>query len=350
MKKIIILIVILVVLAGMFAIMINNKKNNDTKAKSVEVMNDVPVSTTKVTKDKAQKELSIIGVTAPNAEVNVIAEVTGKVMEIKPQIGDIVSKGSVIAKIDDELKVASFNLAEANYEKAKKDMERYEVLYKEKSVNDVQYEQVKLNVKVTESQYIIAKKQLTDCKIIAPITGMVIARPAEIGTVLTQQNQNIVSLIEVGTMKVKINVPEKDVFLMKVGDEVEVKTDMNQESYKGRIKAIVAKGDEAHTYPVEIAIQNKGSQQLKSGMFVRVNFSKIIKNEVLLIPRASLVGSVKDAKVYLVEGESVKLVPVIVGSEIGTNLEIVSGLSEGQNIVINGQLNLVDGSKIKIVK
>jgi RND family efflux transporter MFP subunit len=179
---------------------------------------------------------------------------------------------------------------------------------------------------------------------------MVIARPAEIGTVLTQQNQNIVSLIEVGTMKVKINVPEKDVFLMKVGDEVEVKTDMNQESYKGRIKAIVAKGDEAHTYPVEIAIQNKGSQQLKSGMFVRVNFSKIIKNEVLLIPRASLVGSVKDAKVYLVEGESVKLVPVIVGSEIGTNLEIVSGLSEGQNIVINGQLNLVDGSKIKIVK
>jgi RND family efflux transporter MFP subunit len=350
MKKIIALIIVLAVIASIIFVLMNNKKNTELKAKSSEIQIDVPVTILNVLKEKAHKELSIIGMTAPSAEVNIIAEVTGKVIEIKPQIGDMVQKGATIAKIDDELKIAALKTATANFEKAKKDFDRYDQLLKEKSINEVQFEQVKLNYELSESQLIIAKKQLRDCNITAPFTGMITARPAEIGSVLTQQSANIVSMIDVNSMKVKLNVPEKDVFLMKIGDEVDVTTDVNDFKYKGKIRAIVAKGDEAHTYPVELVIPNNSSYPLKAGMFVKASFSKITKNETLLIPRASLVGSIKDAKVYVVDGEIARLKSIVVGGEFGTNLEIVSGLNENDKIVVNGQLNLVDGAKIRINK
>ncbi|MGA1250399.1 MAG: efflux RND transporter periplasmic adaptor subunit, partial [Candidatus Kapaibacteriota bacterium] len=88
---------------------------------------------------------------------------------------------------------------------------------------------------------------------------------------------------------------------------------------------------------------------LKAGMFGRVRFNSVEKSQALIIPRKALIGSIKNAKVFVVNNGRVELRPVQTGSDAGTMLEIVSGLQPGESIVTNGQNNLRSGSKVTII-
>src|SRR5664280_1155292 len=116
--------------------------------------------------------------------------------------------------------------------------------------------------------------------------------------------------------------------------------------FSGKISSISSKADEAHTYPVEILLANSKDHPLKSGMFGRVSFISIKNNELLVIPREALIGSIKDAKVFVVEGGIAKMKNVLVGSAFENWLEIKGGLKQGDKIVVNGQNNLQDNDKV----
>ena len=81
-------------------------------------------------------------------------------------------------------------------------------------------------------------------------------------------------------------------------------------------------------------------------MFGRVEFTSIKKSESLIIPRESLLGSIKDAKVFIVESGIAKLKKVTIGNAFDKNLEVLSGLNGGDKIVVNGQNNLKDNDKV----
>src|SRR5690606_8306756 len=113
---------------------------------------------------------------------------------------------------------------------------------------------------------------------------------------------------------------------------------------------ISAKADEAHTYPVEIALANNSAHPLRAGMFGRVNFEAVRRESAVVIPREALVGSIRKPQVYVVNGDKAELRDLIIGMETGTDLEILQGLSGGETIVVNGQNNLKNGVAIAIVK
>jgi RND family efflux transporter MFP subunit len=293
----------------------------------------------------------MVGTTYGNSEVNLLSETAGRVLSIHANIGDRVSVGSVIAKVDDEIKKANLLTAEANFDKAKKDLERYEQLFKEKSANEAQLDQARLAYKLTESAKIIASRQLKDASITSPISGVITARNIEVGSVVGQ-NTPVATIIDVSTLKVKINVAEKDVFKLKVNDEVDVSAEdiLPGSVIKGRIKNINAKADESHTYAIEITIPNNGKIQLKSGMFVRVYFNSIAKGETIVLPRDAIIGSVRNPQIYVVEGDKAYLRNILIGAESGKKVEILQGVKVGEQVVTNGQINLKDGVKVSIVK
>ncbi len=84
-------------------------------------------------------------------------------------------------------------------------------------------------------------------------------------------------------------------------------------------------------------------------MFGRVQFSSLKKSNTLVVPRESLIGSIKDSKVFVVNGETAELRNVVIGNTYNNYLEILSGINEGEQVVISGQNNLQDKDKV-IVK
>lgn len=349
MKKILTLIVIVAVLAGIVGLLFYNKSKMEKKSKT-EFLTSFPVTATNVSKEKLEDFVSSVGTLIPYKEVVVGSETSGKLTGVYFQIGDKVSAGKTLAKVDDELKQYTLDNATANLEKAKKDLERYEELFKETSVTEAQLEAVRLIYKTADAQYSSAYKQLRDTWIVCPLTGIVTEKKIERGSIVSPGTP-IATIVDISTIKAKVCVPESDAFKLKIGDVAEITTDIYpDEKFAGKIININAKGDEAHTFPIEILMKNSSTFPLRAGMFVKVYFKNITRSESLIIPRASLIGSAKNPQVYVIENGNAKLKDITIGITMGDKLEVLSGLSEGDIIVLDGQMNIKDNDAVTIVK
>jgi len=342
--------VVLVLAAIVTVLAINKKKMSSTAAGGLNAANYVTID--KVVKKNLSSVLNLTGTINANNDVNIMSETAGKVIAVYVKVGDYKPANSVLFQVDDELKQAALMSAQANYEKAKKDYQRFQDLFKQKSATDAQLDAAKLAAAVAESQYIVAKRQLEDTKIKTPISGVIAARNVDVGSMVQAAPQAtlVANVVDISRLKVKLNVAESDAFLLKAGDDVSVTTDVYPGvAFKGKIESISAKADEAHTYPVEIIVANQSAHQLRAGMFARIEFTSLKNHDVLLIPREAIIGSVKSPQVYVVENSVVRLRNITVGNEAGTSIQVVGGLSEGETIVVNGQNNVVDNAKVQIL-
>jgi RND family efflux transporter MFP subunit len=343
------ILIVGLVLAGMIGILLSNKAKSDEKAqRSQAIEKAVTVAFAEAKKGKLEQDLSLVGTIAANNDVAIISETDGRITAIAAKVGDYKQAGTVLVQIDDELRLANFKSAEVAYEKAKKDYERYQSLIKDGAISDSQLEQARQAFQSAEASFIRARKEYKDTKLTTPISGVVSARTVDFGAYVNK-GQTVGNVVDIAKLKVKVNVAERDVFKLKQGDDVDVTTDVYPGIvFKGKIETISAKGDEAHTYPVEISLPNSKENPLKAGMFGRVAFTSIGKRETLLIPREALIGSVREPQVFVVDGEMARLRSIVVGREAGQYLEIVNGLSEGERVITNGQNNLKDGYRISL--
>lgn len=349
MKRLKIIFGVVIVLGITVAVLLSNKSRMQARSKNDEIK-FLPVSVVEVGKQKLSETLSLVGTITATNDVAIAAETQGKVTAVRAEIGDYVKAGSVIVQLDDELKQAAHATAEVNYQKAKKDLERYEALVKDNSVSDSQLEGARLSFKSAEAQYIVAKRQYNDAKIKTPISGIVTARPVDVGTNV-QMNNIVANVVDISRLKVRLNVSERDAFRLKEGDKVSVTTEVYPgETFEGKVASISSKADDAHTYPVEVTLPNNSKHPLKAGMFGRVTFLSVKDNASLTIPREALLGSMKNAQVFIVENNIAKLRNVVIGAEVGTNLEVLSGIILGESVVVNGQNNLKNNVTVNVVK
>ncbi len=339
-----------VAVLAVVGILLNNRAATKAKGKLNEIQTAFPVSLSEVKRSKLDENLVMVGSVCAEKEVQVVSETNGRVVSLNFDAGSRVGAGSTLVKVDDELKRAALINAEANYEKTKKDLARFEQLYKEKSATESQLDGARLAFKMAESQFIIAKRQLSDTRVTAPIAGTVTQRMVERGTVLSPGTP-VAYIVDVSSVKVKVNVAERDAFKMKIGDAVSITSDVYPNAkFTGRIKTISAKSDEAHTYPVEITLPNNGQKQFKAGMIARVSFTGVERENTIVIPREAIVGSIKNAKVYVAEGDVARLREIVTGAESNGMIEVLQGLNTGEMVVKSGQVNLKDNAKIIVVK
>jgi len=340
--------IVIIVFIAITAVLLHNRSQIKAE-ENVEKIDSYPVNVDTVTYKHLSDHLNLVGTIDANNDVPIVSEAQGKVTNVYAQVGDFKKAGSTLFQLEDDLELASFKTAEVNYHKAQKDLERYQALYNEKSVTDSQLEGAKLALQTAEAQYISAKKAYEDTKITTPISGIVTARKVDLGDYVLN-HAVVAEVVDIATLKVNINVAEKDVFDLKTGDKVQISTDVYPGvTFEGRIKTISDKGDAAHTYPVEVDLANSREYPLKAGMFANVNFNPVSKSNSLVIPRDALLGSVKDAQVYIVSNGVAKLHNLVIGNSSNNNLEVISGLNEGDIVVVNGQNNLKNDFKVKII-
>ena len=349
MKRIVVLLVVLLGLGLVVQVLLHNKAEIARKSKLAPVTS-YPVSVVTVTRQNLSEQLSQVGVIVANNDVAVASEQTGKVVQVMVKEGSYVSVGSPLVKLDDQLSEAGFLTAQTSYDKAKKDWERSQSLHNDELISDSQLESMRLAYKAAEAQFIVAQRQYHNSVITSPINGVVTARPVNIGTMINPGTV-VANVVDTSQFKVKLNIGEQDAFKLRVGDRVTVETDVYPGvKLNGRIDSISAKGDDAHTYPVQIVIPGTDRQHpLKSGMYGKVLFNLPSKNG-LVIPRNALVGSINHPQVFVVEAGKARLRELVVGEEIDTNLIVLKGLSEGEVVVSNGQDNLKDNIGVDVIK
>ena len=348
MKKLKYYVISFVLFAALILVLLNNRSQLEAKAKNDKI-SAYPVTVSTVEKKAVSNNIELVGTIVGENDVQVISEAQGKVTGIFANVGDYKSAGSVIAQLDDELKESAYQTAQVNFEKSKKDFERYDALYKNKSVSDVQYEQAKLAYYNAQSMYVAAKKDYENTKITAPISGIITARNIDMGTYVNK-NMPVANIVDISRLKVKIGVAEKDVFSLKKGDKVTVTTDVYPGvQFAGTISTISDKGDQAHNYPVEISLVNSKEHPLKSGMFGKVTFISKTTEPKLIVSRDALLGSIKNPQVFVVENGIVHKKSVTVGNAYDNNLEVIKGLKDGDKVVVNGQNNLEENTAVYVI-
>jgi RND family efflux transporter MFP subunit len=348
MKRIFATLGIVLVLGLIVFTLFHNKAQRDDKARKRGNF-AIPVMAVRVRHESLDDTLTQVGVIVANNDVTVVSELSGKALQVYTKEGDHIAAGAPIVRLENQVPEANYMVAQNNYEKAQKDLERYTSLHKQALISDVQLESYRLAFKTAESQLILARRQLNNAVIAAPISGVIVSRPVNVGA-MVNPGTVVAEIVDTSRFKVQLNVDEKNAFRLKVGDAVAIETEVYPGvQFSGRIESISAKGDAVHTYPVQVVIPNNNRNcPLKSGMFGRLTFN-LGKQDGIVISREALVDSIKNPQVYVVRGKVARLQKIVVSGENGTNLIVKSGLKDGDVVVTSGLENLHDNAEVSVI-
>jgi RND family efflux transporter MFP subunit len=349
MKKIIIIIIALAVLALIvFRLSTNYKKVNANKNVSTDLAY-VSVNVSPVSKMAISDQLQLTGYMEAYSEIDIAAESQGKITSLNATLGQEKSKGSIIATIDDKLKKLAVQTAGISVAKLKKDLERYNNLYTGGTVTEQQLNEAQNLYDNAEIQLEQAEKQLSDATIKSPISGVITKKQVEEGEYINIGSP-VVTIVDISRLRIKLNVSEANVYQLKLNDKAIITTDVFPGvTFEGNISFISSQGDDSHNYPVEIVIPNSSKNPLKSGTFANVMIKLPVANEALYIPRESLLGSISEAEVYVAENDKAIRKKIVVGSANDKYIKVISGLNEGEKVIVNGQINLSENKAIKII-
>lgn len=349
MKRIIIIVIALVILALIvFRLSINYRKVNANKNVSTDLAY-VSVNVSPVSKLSINDSLRLTGYMEAYSEVEIASEAQGIITSLFAELGQEKSKGNVIATIDDKLKTLSVRKAKNLKLKLEKNFERSKNLFNGGSLTQQQLDDAQNLYEDAAIQLEQAEKELINATIKSPLTGIITKKQVEEGEYINIGSP-IVTIVDISRLKIKLNVSEVNVYQLKFGDKAIISTDVYPGVvFEGNISFISSQGDDSHNYPVEIVIPNNSKYPLKSGTFANVMIKLPVAVEALYIPRESLLGSITEASVYVAENNKAILKKIVVENGNDKYIRVISGLKEGEEVIVNGQINLSENKAIKIV-
>lgn len=347
-------IIIIASLALIGFILTKNKKENEAKIAIVAEKNAaISVKVATVKNEEISLDFVANGNFEPKQELSMEAEKSGKVIKVLAKEGDHVTVGQTLAIMRGDAINVNAQAAEAAYQNAKSDYNRFDNAYKTGGVTKQQLDQARVALTNAEANYKQAKINVGDTRIKAPINGIINAKMIEPGSMLAAMPPTkMFEIVNVNTLKLKVTVNESQVANLKLGNNISVTSSVYPDkTFSGKITFIAAKADTALNFPVEIEITNNANNDLKAGMYGTAVFkSNQQKQNLTVIPRTAFVGSVSSNQVFVVENGTAKLKTVTAGRILGDKVEILNGLSDGETVVTTGQINLQEGSKVEIIK
>ena len=347
MKKIIGIIIGVLIVAGMVLLLAGNKRKMQEQTQAMAADSTEVVTTYRVARTAVSRDFTSNGVAQAKSELNFVSEVTGRVVAVMVDKGSRVSKGTPLLRIDADLLKADYKAALATYESLKKDEERFTRSNEAGGVSSQQLDNIRTQLVAAESRLAVSKWKLDNAVVKAPISGTINNRFVEPGSLIAP-NAPLFEIVDDSHVKVTCNVPEQRVRLLTVGQSVTATESGTAagESFTGVIKSIGVKTDRGLNYPVEVLFD--ANPNLHAGMYLKVLFTDQQAADGLLIPRKAVVGSVMAANVYVAQNGHAVRREVQLGDMFGDKIEILSGLQEGEEIIVAGLMNIGDGSAITV--
>lgn len=336
--------------------------NKDKEVEITEIALKVEVQEIKST-HKA-KELQFTGIVEADDKMVLSTKILGQVKKVLVKEGDKISRGQLLVEINSndilsKLKGAKASLKEATVSltNVKKNYERIKNLTEKGSATQRELDDITTAKEVGEarmesiSQSISELNELlTYANLRSPISGFVSQKFINAGDMATPGSP-LLALESLDNLIVSINVPEFEIGMLEENDPVTVKIDaLKNATCKGVIEKIIpSSAFSGAQYKVNVAFKSL-NENVKPGMFARVDLYKN-KEAKILIPSTSIRNRGQLTGLYTVnqQGEAM-LRWVRIGQEYPEGTEVLSGLSEGEKIIISSDSKLADGMKVEIIK
>lgn len=307
-----------------------------------EVLPRVAVQTaTKQVVDQDQVYSSTVLASAVN---NIAPQSAGRIQTIETEVGKFVSKGQVLATMDN-LQLEQTRIKYAN---DKIEYDRLKALLDEGGVSQSDFDQVEMALKV---QATTLDNIENNTNLRSPISGVVTARNYDQGDMYVM-GQPLFTVQQIVPVKLLVPVSETDYSKVKPGQTVSVQADaLPGKSFSGKIVRIHPTMDAStHTFNAEVQVQNS-SRELRPGMYTRVLLN-LGSTENIVIPDAAVVkqqGSGQRFAFVLDQDNFAQQKEVTLGRHFDGKYEVVSGLSEGETVVVKGAATLKSGQKVEIL-
>ena len=337
----------------------------------------MPVDMAPATRHEVVDYITVVGNLIGQATVDVVPRVGGRIESIPVKLGDRVSRGQVVAKIEDDQireqinqRMASLKVNEANVAQRESDAKLAETVYSRMKAQydrdllskqlledaEAKYNTAVSNVGVAKAQLVQTQSSVDELKITlanttvtSPVNGFVSRRILDQGA-FAGANTVILSVVDIGIVRMVANLVEKDVKRVQPGVSALVEVDaFPGEQFTGQVSRVAPVFDPAtRTAPMEIEVPNPGFR-LKPGMYARVKLTVDRRPNALTVPRGAIADIEGKRGVFMMENQVAKFHEVKTGLQDNERVEILEGLTEGQRVVTVGTLALRDGDRITVV-
>ncbi|MBC8416119.1 MAG: efflux RND transporter periplasmic adaptor subunit [Candidatus Cloacimonetes bacterium] len=330
----------LVILAALFAIMLTGcqKKTEQEEVKEEFTgAREVKVTIARIGDISSYIEFS--GKIEAEKTVNIAPSMSGRIAKLIVDVGSVVKKGDLLAKLDD----TQLKQAKTQYDNMEKNYKRMQELQKTGAIDGATFDEVEAGYKVAKSSY---EFMLENTEIKAPINGVV-------SLIFKKEGEHydamidpmLLRMLNLDEIKAKIQVSDADVNKIKKGQKAILSVSSSVEEFTGRVSFVSPEADMmSGTFNVEITVQN-AEGKLKHNQFTRIRLLYETSEDAVIIQQKAVLES---EFVFVVQNEKAikKYVSLGLGNEY--EIEVIDGIKEGEIVITNGSIGLSDGDKVEI--
>lgn len=295
------------------------------------------------------EEVLAHGVTKAIHLVTHSAEISGKIDSLAKDVGDRVKKGQMLARIDYKTVAAQAKQAEANYGLAKATYERVKALREEALTSEQQMDEARSNLLSAEAQLEITQATLEKSMVRATHNGIVGAKFVEQGEYVAP-GAPMFFVVDLSTIIVEAELAETQVATVERGAPVEIHISALNKTFAGNVHVVIPAADEvAKTFPVRVHLENP-TFEILVGMSATLRIKTRTQENVVMASQSAVLSEENLASVFVAKDGIANKRLVTLGPVQGDRVVLASGVQPGEQLIVVGQRNLVDGQRIRVVQ
>lgn len=339
-------LVLIVLLLFLYSCQTKGKQNNpetNHKNKLVKVI------VKKVNADGLDDSLTYNGTITPTITTPLSFLLPGTITSIYVDEGDFVNKGKILAKLNESIYRTAYEGTTATEKQAQDAYNRLKTVYDKGSLPEIKWQEITAKLQQAKSANKIAYQNLSNTILKAPSKGYIGKRNIEVGeSAIT--GESVLILVSINNIYVKIAVPENEInrFNKNLSADIVIPA-LGSEIFKGKVDKIgVVANIVSKTYDVKIIVSNNNGA-IKPGMACAVSMNMNPKKDIIVIPYQSILKDIDENNyVYVVDPNSkiVSIKKVQLGSFVNNKIEIISGISIGDLIIVEGKQKITDNQKV----
>ncbi len=332
--------------------------NNQTQNEEADLA--IPVSVIDVKPQTIRQYINTTGTAKAMMETELQTEMAGDyILQVNPatkqlyKLGDKVKAGQIIIKLEDkeyingiaiDAKTLNLEISEQEYEKQKSLYEKGGVTLRELRNSEVSKTTAKYDFESAEIR-------LSKMNVIAPFDGIIVDIPYYTQGTRIATGQTVVHLMSYKNMYMEINLPEKSISDVKVGQEVLITNyTISEDTLKAKVSQLSPIiSTETRTFKGKLLIDNP-NLKLRPGMFVKADIVTSQKDSAIVIPKDIILSGNRGKSVFIIERSAARERQITLGITNQDNTEVISGLKANERLVIKGYETLRNGSKVKVIR
>jgi RND family efflux transporter MFP subunit len=294
---------------------------------------------------KRQAAEEVVGTVRTQLRAVIEAKITGRIAQLLVTAGQTVKTGALLAQLDAREIQARLDQATAVRDQAASDLKRYTTLFQEKTVTQAELESVQARHRVAQASVNEAETMLSYAKVTAPFDGVVTRKLADVGD-LALPGKPLVELEDPNRLRLEANVPEALFERLALGQQLPVRIGALAGELEGVISELAPIADpNSRTFLVKLDLPQKPG--LRAGQFGRVAIP-ISETAALRVPASAVVVRGQMEIAFVVVNQRTQMRLVKTGKRVGEEIELVSGVEAGEQIVVASAAQLRDGQPVVV--